>query len=120
LQPVKYLFFFDKWISNSISESAKCSGLSLHHSGVHLPKAHQISQVARPHNLNPKLLYRWMKSATHADWKETGPHAKKVAFYTPSPTEFREMETQNDPLKRLLGEKDLLRDLLKKQPPLIG
>jgi len=88
-----------------------------------IQEAHEVgnaSQVARRHNLNPKLLYRWMKSATHADWKETGPHAKKVAFYTPSPTEFREMETQNDPLKRLLGEKDLLRDLLKKQPPLIG
>jgi transposase len=79
------------------------------------------SLVARRHDLNPKLLYQWIKNATHTDWKETSPHAKKVASYTPSPTEFREMETQNDQLKRLLGEKDLeieiLRDLLKKANP---
>lgn len=47
--------------------------------------------------------------------------AKAVTSYTPSPGEFRELETENDKLKKLLGEKDLeiaiLRDLVKKVNP---
>ena len=46
---------------------------------------------------------------------------KAVTSYTPSPGEFRELETENDKLKKLLGEKDLeiatLRDLVKKVNP---
>jgi transposase len=47
--------------------------------------------------------------------------AKKTATYTPTAQEFKEVENQNDHLKKLLGEKDLeiaiLRDLLKKTQP---
>ncbi|TYP67354.1 transposase [Paenibacillus methanolicus] len=79
------------------------------------------AQVARRHNINPKMLYRWIDQAEHTDWKTTDASSKAVAAYTPSPQEFRSLEGENKQLKELLGEKDLeiavLRDLLKKQNP---
>ncbi|MED4600228.1 transposase [Paenibacillus validus] len=79
------------------------------------------SQVARRHNLNPKVLYRWMNEADHTDWQQTEPSAKTIKAYVPSPQEFRSLEGENKQLKELLGEKDLeiavLRGLLKKQNP---
>ncbi|QAY68294.1 transposase [Paenibacillus protaetiae] len=79
------------------------------------------AQVARRHNINPKILYRWMEQAEHTDWKATNSSAKAVSAYVPSPQEFRTLEGENKQLKELLGEKDLeiavLRDLLKKQKP---
>ncbi|WP_309480038.1 transposase, partial [Brevibacillus agri] len=70
---------------------------------------------ARRHGIDPKMLYRWIRDSKHADWQNTSSEAKAVTSYTPSPGEFRELETENDKLKKLLGEKDLeiaiLRDL---------
>ncbi|TDF91720.1 transposase [Paenibacillus piri] len=78
------------------------------------------AQVARRHNINPKMLYRWMDQVEHTDWKITDSSAKAVSAYVPSPQE-RALEGENKQLKELLGEKDLeiavLRDLLKKQNP---
>ncbi|TBL77433.1 transposase [Paenibacillus thalictri] len=79
------------------------------------------SQVARRHNMNPKMLYRWMNEAEHTDWQQSEASAKIIKTYVPSPQEFRSLEGENKQLKGLLGEKDLeiavLRDLLKKQNP---
>lgn len=67
------------------------------------------------------MLYRWIHDSKHADWQNTLAGAKAVTSYTPSSGEFRELETENDKLKKLLGEKDLeiaiLRDLVKKVNP---
>ncbi|WP_246000884.1 transposase, partial [Brevibacillus panacihumi] len=83
--------------------------------------AGNASQVARRHGIDAKMLYRWIRDSKHADWKNTPAEAKAVTSYTPSPGEFRELETENDQLKKLLGEKDLeiaiLRDLVKKVNP---
>lgn len=84
-------------------------------------EVNNAAQVARRHNLNAKMLYRWMEQAEHTDWKTTDVSAKAISSYMPSPREFRTLEGENKQLKELLGEKDLeiavLRDLLKKQRP---
>lgn len=77
--------------------------------------------VAKRHGVSPKTLYRWIQDCKHKAWKETAADAKKVTAYIPSPQEFRQMEKENNTLKKLLGEKDLeiaiLRDLVKKTRP---
>ncbi|KZE47772.1 transposase [Brevibacillus parabrevis] len=84
-------------------------------------EAGNASQVARRHGIDVKMLYRWIRDSKHADWHNTPAEAKAVTSYTPSPGEFRELETENDKLKKLLGEKDLeiaiLHDLVKKVNP---
>lgn len=79
------------------------------------------ASVARRHGLDPKLLSRWIRESKHKSWQMTSGDAKKAATYVPSPQEFKELETENDKLKQLLGEKDLeiaiLRDLVKKVNP---
>lgn len=77
-----------------------------------------VAQVARKHEISPKTVYNWLNRAKHKDWENTDPSAKKTSSYVPTPQEFRQLETENERLKRLLGDKDLeiaiLRDLLKK------
>lgn len=79
------------------------------------------AQVARRHDLNPKVVYLWVKQSKHRDWQTTPTDAKKVVAYTPTKEDLHEIEMENDKLKRLLGEKDLeidiLRDLVKKIDP---
>jgi transposase-like protein len=63
----------------------------------------------------------WRIQASHKAWEATDPNAKKTVTYTPTAQEFKEIESENGQLKKLLGEKDLeiaiLRDLLKKSQP---
>ena len=76
------------------------------------------AQVARRHELNPKMVYQWVKQSKHRDLQATPAEGKKVAPYTPTVEELRVIEAENNTLKRLLGEKDLeieiLRELVKK------
>lgn len=84
-------------------------------------EVNDVGQVARRHNIHIKTLYRWLSEEKHQAWKNTPPNAKKTVTYTPAPQEFKQLETENDRLKRLLGEKDLeiaiLQDLIKKTNP---
>lgn len=77
--------------------------------------------VAKRHGISEKSLYRWIQESKYKSWKEADGNAKKVATYIPSPQEFRQIEKENNTLKKLLGEKDLeisiLRDLVKKTRP---
>lgn len=57
-------------------------------------EAGNASQVARRHNINPKMLYRWMDQAEHTDSA-----SKAIAAYTPSTQEFRSLEGENKQLK---------------------
>lgn len=79
------------------------------------------AQVARRHGIVPKVVYNWMSKSKHQDWQTAASEAKKVASYVPSSSEFKELETENDKLKKILGDKDLeiaiLRDMLKKVNP---
>lgn len=80
-----------------------------------------VAAVARRHSIDPKLLSRWMRESKHKAWTATSNEGKKVVSYVPSAQEFRELETENNKLKQILGEKDLeiaiLRDLVKKVNP---
>lgn len=77
--------------------------------------------VAKRHGINDKMLYRWIHESKHKAWEETAADAKKAFTYIPSPQEFKQIEKENDQLKKILGEKDLeiaiLRDLVKKAHP---
>ncbi|OAT79296.1 transposase [Desulfotomaculum copahuensis] len=77
--------------------------------------------VAKRHEVNLKTLYRWISQSRHKAWQVTSAGTKKTAVYIPSHQEFRQLESENEKLKKILGEKDLeiaiLRDLVKKQPP---
>lgn len=80
-----------------------------------------IGQVAKRHEISPKTLYRWISQSKHKAWEHTNSGAKKTAVYVPSYQEFKQLEKENNQLKKLLGEKDLeiaiLRDLIKKKNP---
>jgi transposase-like protein len=84
-------------------------------------QAGNASSVAKRHDIDPKLLCRWIRESKHKAWDKTSNEAKKVTAYTPSPQEFKELESENDKLKQILGDKDLeiaiLKDLVKKINP---
>lgn len=77
--------------------------------------------VAKRHGINVKTLYRWIHESKHKAWEVAPEDAKKIVQYMPSPQEFRQVEKENEHLKKILGEKDLeiaiLRDLIKKKNP---
>lgn len=62
-----------------------------------------------------------MNKSKHHGRQSATADAKKISSYAPSAAEFKELETENDRLKKILGDKDLeisiLRDLLKKTDP---
>ena len=84
-------------------------------------ETNDIAQVARRHGISPKTIYNWRKQSQHKAWDATAPSATKTMSYTPTAQEFKTLETQNNQLKNLLGEKELeiaiLRDVLKKAQP---
>ncbi len=71
--------------------------------------------VARRHELSPNLVNKWVKA-----FQEQGNLDYSVQEIV-SPLEIKQLEDENDQLKKLLGEKDLeiaiLRDVLKKKNP---
>ncbi|SKA83801.1 Transposase and inactivated derivatives [Caloramator quimbayensis] len=71
-----------------------------------------ISLVARNHGIAPTTISGWMKNKRAA-----GTRGPKSSDFN-SPNYMKEVEKENDKLKKILGEKDLeiaiLKDLLKK------
>ncbi|MDM5154758.1 transposase [Bacillus sp. DX1.1] len=69
--------------------------------------------VARRYDLSPNLVHKWIKAFQDHDRQEVGHHE------VISPAEVKQLEAENDQLKKLLGEKNLeiaiLRDVLKKK-----
>ena len=84
-------------------------------------ETNNVAQVARRHELSTKTIYAWRKQASTRAWDVTDGTAKKIASYTPTDQEFKQVERENNQLKQLLGEKDLeialLREVLKKSQP---
>ena len=80
-----------------------------------------VAQVAKRHDVHVKTLYRWIQESKHKAWENASDDAKKINQYIPSAQEFRQLESENDKLKKLLGEKDLeiaiLNDFVKKTHP---
>lgn len=77
--------------------------------------------VARQHELNPKLIYRWMKELDRPDLEQLSLSAKKQAAFVPTAEDYKELARENERLKKLLAEQALeaaiLKDLLKKTNP---
>lgn len=69
--------------------------------------------VARRHQLSPNLVHKWMNAFQEDNDFSIGE--------TISSSVMKQVEKENDQLKKLLGEKDLeiaiLRDVLKKKNP---
>lgn len=84
-------------------------------------QAGNASAVAKCHGIDPRLLSRWIQESKHNDWDQTSSGAKEVTAYTPFLQEFKELESENDKLKLISGDKDLeiarLKDLIKKIDP---
>lgn len=74
--------------------------------------------VARRHDLNPNVVGRWVREYKNGKLQKS---SKDPNVITPYEEEYQEALTQNEQLKKLLGEKDLeiaiLKDLLKKTKP---
>lgn len=81
-----------------------------------------ISVVARKHNIGPNVISRWVKKQQSGE-PMLGSNSKTKATHVTQQelsqlaTEHRELDKENNQLKKLLGEKDLeiaiLRDLYK-------
>lgn len=71
------------------------------------------SLVARQHGITRELVYRWIKKN-----KETTKTSKVNIKSSIDNSSIKTLETENETLKKILGEKDLeiaiLKDLLKK------
>lgn len=72
--------------------------------------------VVRRYGLSPNLVSKWLKTFQERKSLNTSSVQGGV-----SPLELKQLEAENDQLKKLLGEKDLeisiLRDVLKKKNP---
>ncbi|WEY94632.1 transposase [Bacillus subtilis] len=70
--------------------------------------------VARRHELSPNLVSKWVKA-----FQEKGNLDHSGIQDIVSPSGIKQLEEENDQLKKLLGEKDLeisiLRDVLKRR-----
>lgn len=79
--------------------------------------------VARRHNMNENIVNRWVREHKHGKKPKPGKGAlERIATgQTQTSEEVRSLATDNEKLKKLLGEKELeieiLRDLVKKLHP---
>ncbi len=77
-----------------------------------------VPTVAKRHEVNENTVYRWLQKEKHRDWEMTPMESKQTHEYIPSAKEYKDLEKENNQLKKLLGEKDLqisvLQDMVKK------
>jgi|LSQX01.3.fsa_nt_gb transposase-like protein len=77
------------------------------------------AEVARRYELHPNVVYRWLGAYRRDGEAAFGRKIRRASHGVPVDTaRMREVESENERLKRILGEKELeiaiLRDLLKK------
>lgn len=80
-----------------------------------------FTAVARQHELDPKMVMRWAKELNRKDVDKLDGASKRQAQFIPTADDYKELEHENEKLKKLLAEKSLereiLKDLLKKTNP---
>jgi transposase-like protein len=80
-----------------------------------------MSAVARQHELDPKMVLRWAKQLNRKDLDQLKPDSKRVAAFIPTADDYKQLERENEKLKKLLAEqaleREILKDLLKKTNP---
>jgi transposase-like protein len=87
-------------------------------------KGHEVGNftaVARQHELDPKMVLRWSRELKRKDLDQLEGSGIKQPAYIPTAEDYKQLERENEKLKKLLAEqaleKDILKDLLKKTNP---
>jgi hypothetical protein len=80
-----------------------------------------FTAVARQHELDPKMVLRWVRDLNRKDVDKLDGDSKRQAQFIPTPNDYKELELENEKLKKIVGEQALeraiLKDLLKKTNP---
>ena len=80
-----------------------------------------FTAVARQHELDPKMVLRWARDLKHVDVDKLDGASKRQAQFIPTAADFKQLEQENEKLKKLLAEqaleREILKDLLKKTNP---
>ena len=80
-----------------------------------------FTAVARQHELDPKMVLRWARDLNRKDVDTLDGASKRQTQFIPTSSDYKELEQENEKLKKLLAEKSLereiLKDLLKKTNP---
>lgn len=80
-----------------------------------------FTAVARQHELDPKMVIRWARELNRKDVDQLDGGSKRQAPFIPTAEDFKQLEHENEKLKKLLAEqaleREILKDLLKKTNP---
>ncbi|ULO08490.1 transposase [Paenibacillus sp. 19GGS1-52] len=80
-----------------------------------------FTAVARQHELDPKMVLRWARDLNRKDVDQLDGTSKRQAQFIPTAEDFKQLEHENEKLKKLLAEqaleREILKDLLKKTNP---
>ena len=80
-----------------------------------------FTAIARQHELDPKMVLRWVRDLNRKDVDKLDGASKRQDQFIPTADDYKELEHENEKLKKLLAEKSLereiLKDLLKKTNP---
>lgn len=80
-----------------------------------------FTAVARQHELDPKMVLRWVRDLNRKDVDKLDGDSKRQAQFIPTCNDYKELEMENEKLKKIVGEQALeraiLKDLLKKTNP---
>jgi transposase-like protein len=80
-----------------------------------------LTAVARQHELDPKMVLRWARELNRKDVGQLDGASKRQASFIPTSHDYKQLEQENEKLKKLLAEqaleREILKDLLKKTNP---
>jgi transposase-like protein len=80
-----------------------------------------MTAVARQHDLDPKMVLRWARELNRKDVDKLDSSSKRQAAFIPTSDDYKQLERENEKLKKLLAEqaleREILKDLLKKTNP---
>jgi transposase-like protein len=80
-----------------------------------------MTAVARQHELDLKMVLRWARELQRKDLDLLDGQSKKLQAFVPTTEDYKQLEKENEKLKKLVAEqaleKEILKDLLKKNEP---
>ena len=80
-----------------------------------------MTAVDRQHELDPKMVLRWARELQRKDLDLLDGQSKKLQAFVPTTEDYKQLEKENEKLKKLVAEqaleKEILKDLLKKTNP---
>jgi hypothetical protein len=80
-----------------------------------------FTAVARQHELDPKMVLRWARDLDRKDVNQLDGASVRQPQFIPTAEDFKQLEYENEKLKKLLAEqaleREILKDLLKKTNP---